>query len=79
MTKLIGYTGGSVYLSVAVIVLAAIPLVIGIAKIISFITNNKDISKSKRNEILVLIISSILLAGFIGGITGYYFGILRVL
>ena len=79
MTKLIGFSGGSVYLSVAVTVLAAIVLVIGIAKIISFITKNKDISKSKRNEILVLIILLILIACFIGGIIGYYFGILRVL
>lgn len=79
MNKLIGFSGGSVYLSVAVIAFAAIGLVIGIAKIISFITKNKDISKSKKNEIIICIISSILIACFIGGIIGYYFGILRVL
>lgn len=79
MSRLVEFTGGGVTVSVAVICLAAIALVIGAIKIFSIVVKNKGIPKSQKTELIVFIISAVIIACFIGGITGYYFGILKLL
>ena len=79
MSRLVEFTGGGVTVSVAVICLAAIGLVFGAIRVFGIIVKNKAVPKSQKTELIVCIISAVLIACFIGGITGYYFGILKLL
>ena len=79
MTKLMEYTGGSIILTALFMLGELIGLALILVNLFLGLSKNAYIEKNKKIEYVICIISGIVITLIIGGVSGYYFGIVQSL
>ena len=72
MNQLIEYTGGSIFLTLGIVILAIMCLIVSLVGFSYIIIKNKDINRSFKIQNISILISSVILSMFVGGTIGYY-------
>ncbi len=72
MNQLIEYTGGNIFLTLGIVILAIMCLIVSLVGFSYIIIKNKDINRSFKIQNISILISSVILSMFIGGTIGYY-------
>ena len=79
MENLIQYTGGSIYMTIALIVVTAIAEALALVNFFISLKKNTGLNKSRKIEYAVCIIGVFWGMFVIGALIGYYYGVLKFL